>query len=266
MSRGQTQSHGRTGRVVLAVIAVAALLLTVTLSPVAASSSSWKERVAKAASYARLREGTVSFAVTDENGSLHGRRVRRVAPSASVLKAMLLVAYLRRESVRGRALTSYDRSLLRPMIRRSANEPASRIIGIVGRAGVNRVARRAGMRKFVLHLPIWGHSEITARDQARFFRRIDLHVPVRHRRYAMRMLASVVPSQRWGIPPVKPDGWRIYFKGGWGSGSGLVTHQVALLRRADTRISLAVLTRFNPNQAYGERTIRGVAARLLRGL
>ena len=52
------------------------------------------------------------------------------------------------------------------MIRRSANEPASRIIGIVGSSGVYRVARRAGMRKFVLHLPIWGHSEITSRDQA----------------------------------------------------------------------------------------------------
>jgi beta-lactamase family protein len=192
--------------------------------------------------------------------------VRRVAPSASVLKAMLLVAYLRRDSVRHRALTAYDRSLLRPMIRRSANEPANRIVGIVGRAGVNRVARRAGMRKFVLHLPIWGHSEITARDQARFFRKIDSHLPARHRAYGMRLLATVIPSQRWGIPTVKPEGWRIYFKGGWGSGTGRVTHQVALLRKGDVRISLAVLTQFNPSQAYGERTIRGVARRLLRGL
>jgi hypothetical protein len=65
---------------------------------------------------------------------------------------------------------------------------------------------------------------------------------------------------------VKPEGWRIYFKGGWGSGTGRVTHQVALLRKGDVRISLAVLTQFNPSQAYGERTIRGVARRLLRGL
>jgi hypothetical protein len=232
----------------------------------AAGGPTWEERVESAAAYAGTRAGVVYFAATGEAGRLRGLHPRRAAPSASVLKAMLLVAYLRRDSVRGRALTAADRSLLRPMIRRSANEPANRIIGIVGRGGVNRVARRACMRRFVLHLPIWGHSEITARDQARFFRRIDSHVPKRHRAYALWLLASVIPSQRWGIPRVTPDGWRIHFKGGWGSGTGRVTHQVALLRRGDTRISLAVLTQFNPTQAYGERTIRGVAARLLRGL
>jgi hypothetical protein len=31
-------------------------------------------------------------------------------------------------------------------------------------------------------------------------------------------------------------------------------------------VSIAVLTQFNPSQAYGERTIWGVARRLLRGL
>jgi beta-lactamase class A len=231
-----------------------------------AAAPSWAEKVANAAAFARSRQGVVYFAATDERGRLRGRRMHRVAPSASVLKAMLLVAYLRRASVRNRGLTAYDRSLLRPMIRRSANEPANRIVGIVGRAGVNRVARRAGMRRFEFHLPIWGHSEITARDQARFFRRIDTHVPKRHRRFGMWLLASIVPSQRWGVPPVAPEGWRLYFKGGWGSGTGRVTHQVALLRKGETRISLAVLTQFNPNQAYGERTIRGVARRLLRGL
>jgi beta-lactamase class A len=250
------------------VVGVAVLLAGTALGlPKGASAGpAWSDRVQNAAAYAHSRQGSVYFAVTDENNRLHGRRICRVAPSASVLKAMLLVAYLRRASVRDRALTASDRSLLRPMIRRSANEPANRIIGIVGRAGVNCVARRAGMRRFQLRLPIWGHSEITACDQVRFFRRIEAHLPKRHRRYGMRLLASIVPSQRWGIPPVKPEGWRIYFKGGWGSGTGRVTHQVALLRKGDTRISLAVLTQFNPSQAYGKRTIRGVARRLLRGL
>jgi Beta-lactamase enzyme family len=257
MTRGQPPSRGRFGRVV-ALAALAACFAP------AGAHASWDDRVERAADWARERQGVVYFAVTGQRGRLHGRRAHRVAPSASVLKAMLLVAYLRR--VRDRPLTDYDRSLLAPMIRRSANEPANRIIGIVGRKGVNRVARRAGMRRFVLHLPIWGHSEITCRDQARFFREIDSYLPEWHRRYGMWLLASIVPSQRWGIPEVLPDGWRINFKGGWGSGTGRVTHQVALLRRGDTRISLAVLTQWNPSQAYGERTIRGVAWRLLRGL
>jgi hypothetical protein len=36
----------------------------------------------------------------------------------------------------------------------------------------------------------------------------------------MHLLRTVVPSQRWGVARVRPDGWRLYFKGGWGSGSG----------------------------------------------
>jgi hypothetical protein len=75
-----------------------------------------------------------------------------------------------------------------------------------------------------------------------------------------------VPSQRWGVAQVAPQGWKLYFKGGWGSGTGLVDHQVALLTLGDTRISLAITTRFNPDHAYGKQTLRGVAGRILAGL
>jgi hypothetical protein len=98
----------------------------------------------------------------------------------------------------------------------------------------------------------------------RFFYRIDRLVPRRHRGYTRAVLKSIVPSQRWGIPTVRPPGWTIHFKGGWGSGTGAVTHQSALLRKGDKRIAVAVITRFNPTHAYGTWTIRGVAARLLR--
>jgi beta-lactamase class A len=246
-------------------VAAATAVLALVAAPGSAAVD-WEERLERANAYAGSRQGVVYFAMTGTAGRLHGRRAHRRAPSASVLKAMLLVAYLRRESVRDRALTDYDRGLLGPMIRRSANEPANRIIGIVGSSGVYAVASLADMRRFVLHLPIWGHSEVTPRDQARFFREIDSYLPRRHRDYGMHLLASIVRSQRWGIPPVKPEGWRIYFKGGWGSGTGRVTHQVALLRKGERRISIAVFTQWNPSQAYGERTIQGVARRLLRGI
>ena len=247
-------------------LGVAAALAAALLCASSALAAPWRERVDAARTFAAGRAGTVYFYVTTQSDRRFGYYGRRVAPSASVLKAMLLVAYLHRPSVRNRDLTDADRSLLRPMIRRSSNTAANRVITILGPRPVNRLARRAGMEHFVLRLPIWGLSEISARDQAHFFRHIDRYVPPRHRRYAMWLLGSIVPSQRWGIPPVKPDGWRIYFKGGWGSGTGRVTHQVALLRRGATRISLAVLTQFNPNQLYGERTIRGIARRLFHGL
>jgi hypothetical protein len=75
-----------------------------------------------------------------------------------------------------------------------------------------------------------------------------------------------VPSQRWGLAQVIPAGWRLHFKGGWGSGTGAVDHQVGLLRRGEHRVSIAVLTTGSPSHAYGKATLRGVSARLLAGL
>ena len=231
----------------------------------AAAAPDWDANLARAARYAETRGGVESFAVVDEAGRMHAWGGRRVYPSASVLKAMLLVAYLERPSVRDRALTAEERGLLEPMIRWSANEPASYLVRLLGPDPLNRLAARAGMTHFRLRSP-WGRSEISARSQARFFRRLDRLLPDRHRAYARRLLATVVSSQRWGIPPVKPEGWRIFLKGGWGSGTGWVTHQIAFLERGGRRISLAVLTGSNPSHTYGTDSIRGIAARLLQGL
>ena len=232
----------------------------------ASAPASWKSRLTAAEHYAQSRAGTISFAVVDEAGRLHGFHARAVAPSASVLKATLLVAYLRRDDVRHRPLEQWERDLLAPMIRRSDNAAASRMVQLVGETRLNALARTAGMEHFRLHWPVWGQSEITPRGQALYFRRIDRLVPAKHRRYAMRLLATIVPSQRWGVGRVPHDGWRLHFKGGWGSGTGLVNHQVALYRVGGERLSLALFTRFNPDHEYGKETLRGLAARLLRGL
>lgn len=227
---------------------------------------SWDGRVAAAVRYLDARAGDVSFAVVDERGRLRGFRVDRPAKSASVLKAILLVTYLNEPSVRGRALTSSDRSLLEPMIRWSDNTTATRTLHIVGADSVAALAQRAGMTSFRLVWSPWGYSQITARDQARFFYAIDRYVPARHRAYALRLLATIVSSQRWGVGRVAPRGWNLYFKGGWGSGRGLVDHQVALLEAGGERVSAAVLTRNNPSHAYGNETLRGVFARLFAGV
>ena len=201
------------------------------------------------------------------DGRLFGHRTTRPVRSASVVKAMLMVAYLDRPSVRRRPLRGADRALLAPMIRRSGNAAADRVQVIVGPHGLPRVARRARMMRFVAGTNgFWGGSVIDARDQTRLFLRIDRLVPRRHRAYAMRLLRTVVPRQRWGVGAVAPRGWRLHLKGGWGSGSGAVDHQVALLTRGRLRVSVAVLTTANASHADGKRTLRGIFARLLRGL
>jgi hypothetical protein len=225
----------------------------------------WQPDVRAAKSYALHRHGSIAFAVRTATAAF-GWHERRTFPSASVLKAMLLVAYLNQHDVRRRDLRPRERALLAPMIRRSDNAAASEIFVQVGTRRLRALASRAGMHRFAPAAPIWGNSRIDAVDQARFFYRIDSLVPKRHRSYAMYLLAHVVPSQRWGMGRVVPHGWRIYFKGGWGSGTGRVDHQVALLTRGSERVSVAILTYADGSHAYGKETLRGVAKRLLRGL
>lgn len=225
----------------------------------------WRPNVASAIAYRRHRRGDVAFAVRTD-GAFYGYRPDHREWSASVLKGMLLVAYLDRPSVAGRALNAHDRSLLHPMITRSDNDAADTVDTIVGAGGLRALAARVGMTGFAPAEPIWGESQITARDQSRFFLHIDGQIVARHRAYAMRLLASIVPSQRWGVGEVAPRGWRLYFKGGWGSGTGLIDNQVALLVRGCARVSIAVLSMHDGSHEYGKRTLREVFRRLLAGL
>jgi beta-lactamase class A len=225
----------------------------------------WTPHTSAADDYIAQRRGVVAYAVATKH-HFWGHNSSSRYHSASVLKAMLLVCYLDRGSVRHRSLRDSDRSLLDPMITRSDNDAANRVIQIVGLDALRALARRADMHHFKPEYPVWGYSIITASDQARFFYKIDKFVTKRHRDYAMHLLASITPSQRWGIGQVVPDGWKVYFKGGWGSGSGLVDHQVALLRRGDDRVGVAILTRDDGSHEYGKSTLRGVFGRLLRGL
>ena len=215
-----------------------------------------------ARAYSQGRAGEVSFALQTDR-RLYGLHVRRTVPSASVLKAMLLVAYLRQPVVRDRRLRRGDLDLLRPMVRRSDNTTASRVRDIVGNSRL--VASRSGAWGCARsRLPRSGASHrIDAADQTLLFLHLERFVPRRHRDTALTLLGSIVPPQRWGIARVRPPGWALYFKGGWGSGSGAVDHQVALVRRGKRRLSIAILTASgSPSHDYAKQTLRGVAARL----
>ncbi len=237
-----------------------------------AASRPWKPSVAGARRYARARLGDVSFAIVGRHSRLRSFRGARTAPAASVIKAMLLVAYLRQRSVRNRRLHADEKALLEPMIRVSDNAAGIQVAALLGDGRVERLARAAGMRDFQwVYEPGWlgGLSQISARDQARFLLRYERYVPGRHRHFARHLLGSVVDWQRWGIASVRPHGWRLHFKGGWGindDGVGVVSHQVAFLERGRCRLGLAILTEHDPSTAYGIETLRGVAHRLLHGI
>lgn len=247
-------------------LVVAALLLALLPAAPIDAKVAWQPPMDRAKAYARQRSGSVSFAVVDPSGRIWGHRRRTSVPAASVMKVMFLAAYLRHPSVRDRPLRDSDRDLLRPMIVRSDNVTASRIADFVGPKRMNRLAARAGMRDFSYTRP-WGMSRTSARDQAWFLFRLRRYIPNRHEAYALKLLSRITDEQRWGVGQVDTPGWSKHFKGGWGSGSGAVDHQVVRLERTGgARIGAAVMTTGNPSHDYGKRTLEGVFGRLLVGL
>jgi hypothetical protein len=233
-------------------------------SELAKQEAQWRHAFAAGERFARARGGRVSFSLVDDQGQVHSHDGDSQYRSASVVKAMLLVAYLNQPRVANRPLDFGSRALLGPMITRSDNDAATRVHAIVGNPGLAEVARNAGMRAFAT-ADAWGETRITANDQARFFARVDGLVPDRHRAYARELLASVIPAQRWGIAAAVPTWVRIYFKGGWRPDeTGWLVHQVALVERGDRRVALAVLTDRDGSEGYGHESVEGVARRVLR--
>jgi hypothetical protein len=204
-----------------------------------------------------------SFALIDTHGRLRGSAPHRRYVSASVVKAMLLVARLRQ--IGNRPPGPADRAVLAPMIQVSDNDAAGAVYGSVGDAGLLALARRARMRDLTVggH---WGAVHFSAADQARFFLRVDRLVPPKARGYARRLLSSIVSYQRWGFSRFsRRHGWKTFFKGGWRqTGLGSLVHEAALFERGGRRFSLAVLTDGNPSHDYGTETLRGVAQRIFR--
>jgi hypothetical protein len=254
--------HGVTGAVV-----------AVTLETPAYPSAA---RVLAAERYLTLRAGIAAFALVDSHGRLAGADIRRRFHSASIVKAMMLVAYLRMLAARHRSLEPADAALLYPMIHSSDNAAASAVLAIVGQAALDRVADDAHMSDFEPASGWWAFTEVSAADLARFFSLFDSLVPPRFDRYARSLLSSIEPSQSWGIPAVARPEFAVFFKGGWLPESEGLVNQAARLERPGITFSLAVLTQDDPSapsssasakaaeaMQYGEQTIAGVAERLL---
>lgn len=247
-------------------IVVVGALLAIAASSLAPppAAAGWSPKTGSAAAYAERRAGDVRFALVDRSGRLHRHRAGGKVLAVSTFKVMLMTAYLRR--ARDRELTQGERELIGPMIRSSDDIAATEINRRLGRSPIERLAAKAKMRDFTYNPGRWGHSTTSARDQVWFMHRLHHYVPKRHLAYARGLLRRIVPSQRWGFAEAVPKGWRLRFKGGWGSGSGATNHQVAFYERGSCRVSLAVTTVNNPNHDYGSATLKGVARRILRGL
>jgi len=219
-------------------------------------------RVLAAGSYLARRAGQTAFAVVDDRGRLAGGNVHRRFSSASVVKSMMLVAYLQMLARRHRPLDGVSRALLYPMIHSSDNAAASAVLAAVGQPALDGVARQAGMQDYERASGWWAFTQVSAADLARFFFHQDALVPHRFDGYARELLSTIEASQSWGIPAIARPEFSVYFKGGWLPEEGVV-NQAGRLESPRITFAMAVLSTGDPSMAYGEETIAGVTARLL---
>ena len=128
------------------------------------------------------------------------------------------------------------------MITESDNGAAYTIFGQVGAKGMRAVARAAGMQDYEQGSG-WVDTRASAWDEARLFSQLEKLVPAAGRSLARRLLSSVIPIQRWGIPAAAgPEGWTSYFKGGWLGMDNKLMVQAAWLEKGKKRWALAVMS------------------------
>jgi hypothetical protein len=216
------------------------------------------------------RRGRTGFAVIDSEGRLSGVNVHARFITGSVVKAMLLVAYLRRLHAHGRhRIDSHSASFLYPMIHVSDNNAASETMSYVGAGGLYGVARAAGMTNFYVAGSApgdWGSALLSPADQARFFFEMDSLIPREFVGYARWLLSNIAGYESWGIPAVaRRLGYRVFFKGGWRPTPSIyLVNQIARLQGHHHTFAMAVMTDGDPDMGYGIGTIQRVTRALLR--
>jgi hypothetical protein len=221
--------------------------------------------VSQATSYLARRIGRTAFAVVDSEGRMSGVHVHWRFTTASVVKAMLLVAYLRRLDSRGQHMVdSGSNAFLYPMIHISDNGAATKTWSIVGDSGLYAVAAAAGMTDFSVS-GFWLSALLSPADQAHFFFVMDSLIPREFVGYARFLLSTIEPSQSWGIPVIaRPLGYQTFFKdGSEPTARGQLVHQIDRLEGHGRVFSTAVMTDGDPTMQYGIDTIQGVGAALL---
>ena len=247
---------GRLSAVLTALVAAALL------------APAWAPGLKAANHYADGRPGEVAFAVRTEK-DVWGRALDRRVQSASVVKALLLVSYLRQP---GRALAGPDQ---RGAAHPQPDDPALEQPCRLDRGGA------PGRGEDRPHRPSRGDAALPPRPR-------DLGPLADHRARGSRASSSTSTrcsrrataragwsccarwcrTQRWGIGAGRSrPGWTAYFKGGWGSGDrprrppGRAAHP-----RAGARVGGGADRTPTAPTRRGRRRCAACSLRLLRGL
>jgi hypothetical protein len=225
----------------------------------------------RAENYLNGRGGHTALAVVTTDGREYGIRIHDRFITGSLVKAMLLVAYLRRLDAMGQHhVDATSNSILYPMINVSDNNAATRCWSIVGNSGLYSVAHAAGMTDFSVDTSAswgseWGAALLSAADQARFFFEMDSLIPKEFVGYARNLLSTIAGYESWGIPAVARSlGYQVFFKAGWRPSPDIfLVHQAARLEGHGRTFAMAIMTDGDNGMGDGISKIEGTTRALL---
>jgi beta-lactamase class A len=219
----------------------------------------------------RGTSSTVGIATDDSEETVSCRYHQwRRFHSASVIKVITLCALL--YELRGRQNLGPDQAALaQAMITESDNDAQDALWNEIGMDALQRFLTAARMNHTRLGQDdYWGLTEVNAHDELRLLHLLITPNPVLNaasRRYALGLMADVVPDQRWGVPAGAPPDVTVHVKNGWLPDPDLWdVNSIGDFTRRDIDYSIAILTRNDPDMAYGVAVVESVARLINRAL
>jgi beta-lactamase class A len=192
-------------------------------------------------------------------------RSTRRYDSASIIKVAIVAALLMEVRSAHRSLSAIERAQARAAITRSDNAAASTLWNRVGGAfGMRRFFARARMLQTVPGPDgIWGLTQVTAGDELMLLRVITRNglLAAADRSYLQNLMASVVGSQRWGVPVGAPGKATVGNKNGWLSRAtkGRRVHSIGWVRLGATTYDVVLLSDGNASTTAGVQRLNTVA-------
>lgn len=188
--------------------------------------------------------------------------------TASIVKTQILACMLLKAQDAGRAPTTAEMKLARPMIRLSDNNATTTLFNrIGGKTAVTKCNKRLGLTQTVVNSR-WGLTRTTASDQIRLLEElVDTKGPLKasSRKTAFTLMNTVSTAQDWGVPAVVKKGEIFTVKNGWDTRSadgGLWA--VNSIGRVTTKngkvnVSVAVLSHNNKSMKSGITLVEKIA-------
>jgi beta-lactamase class A len=218
----------------------------------------------------RRRSSVVALAAADGRTRITcGLRTGWHFHSASIVKVLILATLLHDLAVRHEHLSHRDVVLTTEMITESDNDAATALWDADGIANLRHFLDLARMRHTVLGVAHWGLTEVTAQDEMTLLRLLAVRNRVLDRPsrgYALKLMADVIPSQRWGVPAGVPAGVKVHLKNGWLPDPELwVINSIGVFTQPHRVYRIVILTRDNPDMDYGVDTVQDLAEVINRG-